>query len=308
MHPLLLEKGYHVFPKVVPEELCQAVVRDIDEHTQNGEWGGNDFSGLVEMYHYQSMWNIRQHPEVHKCFAQIFGTDHLWVTIDRVCRKVPQTPDEKATGFMHWDLNPNIRPRVREVQGLIALTDTDESMGGFHCLPSLYKLLDEWIDSLPTKKAIYTSFGLYADGSHAYEFYPPKAGQVWMRWAEENEIDRPEYSWPIEKVPMKAGDLLIWDSYLPHGNGANKSDKTRYCQYISMIPPGSSRDLCERVACWYGNRPPSGLAFFGDPRCIEQQKEPARLTDLGEKLLGTAKWSYSTPDLVYDDAYACCAE
>lgn len=297
MSPFLFEKGYHIFSDVVPLDLCQAVVKDIEEHTEDGKWGSIDPSGLVEMYHYQSMWDVRQHPKVYECFCQIFGSEQLFVTIDRICRKIPfsnVTFTSEWPGFIHWDLNPNIWPRIRQVQGLVALTDTTEEMGGFWCLPALYQDLDRWLSTQPTCKVLMTSFGVDKEGERAYYYSPPIPNDVWYKWFREQygEEFQKEESWPIEKVPMKAGDLLVWDSYLPHGNGQNKSDQIRYCQYVSMEPASfGSRLRSERIHCWEKNIPPSGLAFFGDPRGIEQKKDPAKLTDLGRKLLGLHLWS-----------------
>jgi hypothetical protein len=93
----------------------------------------------------------------------------------------------------------------------------------------------------------------------------------------------------------KAGDLLIFNSLLAHGIRPNASkDKVRIAQYISMTPADESRDdLREiRVRSWREMEPPQGFAFPGDPREWEKKNcSPARLTALGEKLLGVKRWS-----------------
>lgn len=54
-------------------------------------------------------------------------------------------------------------------------------------------------------------------------------------------------------VPGKAGDLVIWNSLLPHGNAANTSARPRLAQYITMMPAGADGAGCrERVAAWEG--------------------------------------------------------
>jgi len=46
-----------------------------------------------------------------------------------------------------------------------------------------------------------------------------------------------------------------------------------------------------RIRSWKNKIPPDGYAFPGDPRNWEQQNaETAKLTPLGEKLLGLKKW------------------
>lgn len=273
----LFEKGYLKFPSVVPTNMLNEVIIDIFNHTL----GALTSHGMVEMYHYQSMWTIRQWPALHDIFSELFQTEKLWVSIDRVSAKKPiEKPEQEQLeyGFIHWDLCPNQKPRPFEVQGVLALGDTTEEMGGFQCLPELYQHLDEWLASLPTKKALTPSFAL-KDG---------KAKNHTRYYLTETE-DPPE-EWPIEKVPAKAGDLIVWDSFLPHGNGMNYGLEPRLALYVTMIPVGDERTRQERVECWQTNSPPSGWAFPGDPRQLEQKKEPAQLSELGRKLLGAEGW------------------
>jgi hypothetical protein len=98
----------------------------------------------------------------------------------------------------------------------------------------------------------------------------------------------------IVKVKLEAGDLLIFNSTEPHGIRPNKSkDKVRIAQYISMMPAEEeNRELKEwRVNSWKNRIAPEGYAFPGDPRNWEQDKyETAKLSPLGEKLLGLKPW------------------
>lgn len=260
----LEEKGYLVLPGVVPPTLCEAVVTDIENHLRGGDdynCSSPDAYGWVEMYHYQSMWNVRQYPDLYAAFNLLFGDAKLWVSIDRVNRKAPLDECEEGHSFIHWDANPNVRPvRPFEVQGLVALTDTDENMGGFRCLPDLYRSLDVWLAGQPCGRA-----------PHPFLRKPYPYG-------------------PFEKVPMRAGDLLVWDSLLPHGNGPNRGERTRYAQYVTMRPAGPEWERKDRVRCFDGRLPPSGWAFPGDPRGLEESQPLASLTRLGRKLLGLEDW------------------
>ena len=75
----------------VPEQNLKATIDDIWRHTgadpnDPDTWYRRDIIrpvGMVEMYHYQSMWNNRQHPNVYEIFRAIHGTDQLAVSIDR---------------------------------------------------------------------------------------------------------------------------------------------------------------------------------------------------------------------------------
>ena len=47
-------------------------------------------------------------------------------------------------GFIHWDYDPSTNPQ--NVQGVLALSDQmDQNMGGFQCIPWLYRNFDKWI-------------------------------------------------------------------------------------------------------------------------------------------------------------------
>lgn len=274
--------GYEIFPGVVPTDLCEKIVQDINVYTEHGETAVGP-GGLAEVYHLQSMWDLRQLPQVHKTFSSVLHTDKLWVSIDRVCRK---SANPEIVGFVHWDENPNECPAPFKVQGLVALVDTDGSMGGFHCLPALFQNLNSYRASLPNEKIVVPSF--YIDSNNDACMYH-KIIKKNSGWEEEECIHRVD-RWKIEKVPMKTGDLLVFNSLLPHGNGCNCSGRIRYCQYITMFAEGDERLRVERINCFYKRLPPSGLAFPGDPRELERSKPSPTLTLLGKKLLGEKNW------------------
>lgn len=274
----LFEDGYSVFSNVVPKTLLDGVKKDILDVLDIPDV--IDGIGMIELYHTQSMWDIRQYPVVHEVFSSLFKDEKLWVSMDRVSYKMSNVASKFIVskydnGFIHWDICVNQFPRTIEFQGVLALEDTDENMGGFQCVPSLYRELDSWLSSLPTKKAIYSQFEVLGDEAIEYipKFFPKREPRKWK----------------IEKVPLKAGDLVIWDSFLPHGNGSNKGDNPRIAQYITMFPEGDARLRKERVNCWKYNKIPSGYAFPGNPY-IKCKDEPAKLTELGRKLVGVDRW------------------
>jgi ectoine hydroxylase-related dioxygenase (phytanoyl-CoA dioxygenase family) len=267
------QEGYIVVPRVVPEDNLSAVIKDICRHTgadlnNPATWYKPSIintHGMVEMYHYQSMWDNRQYPAIYEVFAEIFGTKKLWVSIDRTNFKPPvdeQYPEFNNRGFIHWDVDIRKYPNIAfGVQGVLALTDTDENMGGFQCVPELYKELDTWI----------------------------------KRQQEAQELSRkPDLSgYTITKVPLHAGDMVIWRNILPHGNGVNRSPQPRLAQYISMTLAHEYdiQAVQTRINCWQQNTPPPNPFFPGDPRRIEERREQsAHLTTLGRKLLGIERW------------------
>jgi hypothetical protein len=218
------------------------------------------YTGMVECYNHPYLWANRQVQRIYDAFVDIWGTEKLWVTIDRANLNFPIRPGYEYKGFIHWDYDPETKPV--NVQGVLALADqTDENMGGFQCIPELYRTYDQWKLTQPTDR---------------HRFLPDTAG------------------FTPTKVKLNAGDLLIFNSLQPHGIRANQSeDKVRIAQYISMMPAEEENEPLRqwRINSWKNRIAPEGYAFPGDPRKWEQIKyETAELNDLGKKILGLETW------------------
>jgi hypothetical protein len=218
------------------------------------------YTGMVECYNHPYLWANRQVQRIYDAFVDIWGTEKLWVSIDRANLNFPIRPGFEYKAFIHWDYDPETKPV--NVQGVLALADqTDENMGGFQCIPELYRTYDQWKLTQPTDR---------------HRFLPDTAG------------------FTPTKVKLNAGDLLIFNSLQPHGIRANQSeDKVRIAQYISMMPAEEENESLRqwRIHSWKNRIAPEGYAFPGDPRKWEQIKyETAELNDLGKKILGLETW------------------
>lgn len=219
-------------------------------------------TGMVEVYNHQQLWDNRQSKRVYDAFTDIWGTEKLWVTIDRANLNFPMRPGHEYKGFIHWDYDPETKPQ--NVQGVLALADqTDENMGGFQCIPWLYRNYETWKQDQPADRN---------------RFQPDISGLE----------DK------LVKVKLEAGDLLIFNSLQPHGIRPNRSgDKVRIAQYISMMPAEEDNEPLRqwRINSWKNRIAPEGYAFPGDPRNWEQTKYgTASLSALGGKLLGLENW------------------
>ena len=216
-------------------------------------------TGMVEIYNHQYMWDNRQSPRIHQAFADIWGTEKLWVTIDRANLNFPLAPGFEHKGFIHWDYDPETKPH--NVQGVLALADqTDENMGGFQCIPQLFRTYDTWKLTQPEDRDHYK---------------PDTTG------------------FEIVKVPLETGDLLIFNSLQPHGIRPNRTgEKVRIAQYISMMPAQEyNEDLRQWcINSWKSRNPMEGYAFPGDPLQREKRNPVAILSPLGERLLGLTRW------------------
>jgi hypothetical protein len=272
------ENGYVIVHDAVPPENLTAMVDAIwaflgadpdDPDTwyriqprekEPDKKGPISLAGMVEIYQHQAIWNNRQHPRVHGAFADIWGTEELWVSLDRANMKPPvraDHPEWNHEGFIHWDADTSKLPVPFGVQGVLYLTDTGENQGGFQCVPGFPKRFDEWVRTQPADR----------------------------------NPSRPDLTGlDVKSIPGKAGDLLIWHRLLPHGNGHNTSDRPRLAQYITMSPAGRRPEGAEeRISAWRERRPTP--RWPGDPRGWEHRTQPvATLTPLGRKLLGLDPW------------------
>ena len=273
-----INKGYIVIKNAIPREQAKSTADFLWEFEDKNPGDPSTWytapraemkmkelagTGMVEVYNNQYLWGNRQTKKVYDAFVDIWGTEKLWVTIDRANLNFPIREGHEYKGFIHWDYDPETKPQ--NVQGVIALSDqTDINMGGFQCIPWLYQNYDSWKLTQPEDRN---------------RFQPDINGL-------ENKI---------EKVAMEAGDLLIFNSLLAHGIRPNLSEnKVRIAQYISMMPSEEDNEVLKqwRINSWKNRVAPEGYAFPGDPRNWEQTKyKTAQLSSLGEKLLGLTKWS-----------------
>jgi hypothetical protein len=267
--------GYIVIKNAVPKEMTDRLARFLWEFEEKDPGNPETWytapraemqmkelanTGMVEVYNHQYLWDNRQWPKVHQAFADIWGTEKLWVTIDRANLNFPIRPGHEYKAFIHWDYDPETKPV--NVQGVLALADQeDENMGGFQCIPELFRTYDQWKLTQPADRN---------------RFQPDTTG------------------FETEKVKLKAGDLLIFNSLQPHGIRANRSDnKVRMAQYISMMPAQEANEELRqwRIRSWRERIAPEGYAFPGDPRGWEKTKyQTAELSPLGKKLLGLENW------------------
>lgn len=269
------ENGYVIARDAVPPENLAAVVEIIwdfmemdrdDPETWYRSGDGDEgkprlkASGMAELYQHQALWDNRQHPRVYGAFVDIWETEKLWVSIDRVNLNPPARPDWDFQGFVHWDIDTSLRPVPNQVQGVLSLVDVPADAGGLQVVPGFHRRFDEWVKTQPADRDPWA---------------PDMSGLE------------------LKSLAMKAGDLVIWHSLLPHGTGRNNSTRPRLAQYITMFPAREGDDAMrqERVRLWRERKSPDREAFPGDPRRWEiERSATAKLTPLGEKLLGLTRW------------------
>jgi len=271
--------GWVIIKHAVPQELITPVVNmlwEFQEMDPNNpetwyqpqrrlyEMQELNGAGMVEVFNHPSLWAVRQHPRMYDIFVDIWDREDLWVALDRANLSPPNKQARetgKINGFIHFDVDVSQRPLPVAVQGVLSLAKQGGEIGGFQCVPEIFRQIDTWWDKQPP-------------GSNP--FFPDTNG------------------FEIINAEIEAGDLLLFNALMAHGVRPNRSaDKVRMAQYVSMFPADFDNDAVrnERIRIWREQSHPVGVAFAGDPREYERRHYPiAELNSLGEKLLGLKRW------------------
>jgi hypothetical protein len=260
----LINDGYFVFRSAVPVALCQAVLDAIGltlgiwvDDPQTWDRVSTEIEE-VPLRGHQSQWDIRQLPDLYAIWRTVWGTERLWV--DRnACRYTPPWREGRAEPLsLHWDVDPH-NPNVLWYPGILALTDAPAGAGGFCCAPSLMHNRDRWPTSWTTCR-------------YGVEY-------------RSNEVAAHE----IIEIPLNVGDLLVFDSHLPHGTVRNTATSPRVAFFLQMFPEGPTEEALANVGDHLaGVAPPWWRWKPGHDRV--EPGPPATLTDHGKRLMGMLKY------------------
>ena len=141
----------------------------------------------------------------------------LWCSVDSTHMNPPAqdgfSSDLPGIGALHIDVPAEVLLTGRHfrVQGEVLLTDVTSDGGGFACIPGFHKVAAEWARDRPDSLPLNTN---------TLELHPELVAA----------------GFTLETPPGKAGDLLIWDYFLPHSNSPNRSTVPRMVQIVTMFP------------------------------------------------------------------------
>lgn len=203
------EHGYVVLPDAIGHDEI-AAVRDLVWAEVGGtpddpdSWYRPREDGImVARFQHPALEAARRSPRIMKAFAQLWGSENLWCTIDRMGFNPPERPGHEFAGSdLHWDVSL-AQPIPFGTQAVLYLVDTSADMGAFRCVPGFHKRIDDWLDEM----------GPDSD-PRAVDLH---AGQ--------------------HHVAGRAGDLVVWRQDLPHGASPNRSDRPRLAQYLNFYSP-----------------------------------------------------------------------
>ena len=157
-----------VLRNVLPADITRDAVRDIAAFvganlSDSTTWysGAPQLDGIVPLHHAQSLWDIRQSPNLYRIFTEFFRTPKLIVDINRCIFRPPVNPafPSLSCGSIHWDTDPRA-PGPGSLQAVVLLTDVGRDAGGFQCIPEIYQGLDAWLKQY----ALHDDFDFFNPG------------------------------------------------------------------------------------------------------------------------------------------------
>jgi ectoine hydroxylase-related dioxygenase (phytanoyl-CoA dioxygenase family) len=188
--------------------------------------------GFQAIFHTPAMWRTRQSPRIHAAFSDLWGTDKLWISLDRTMLKTPMQPGGTQSDLLHWDFDVRVeKRRFRLYQATLFLEDCGADQGTFQCVPGFHRKYEQWRASASAAEL-----------------------EAVMRT---NRVPRTA-GFESVVVPCKKGDLLIWDTFMPHGHTYNTTrDRCRLNQFMTMYPCADEAAYRDALRVMWPNSAPS---------------------------------------------------
>jgi hypothetical protein len=207
--------GFAVVPSGVPDRLLADARDDVYatlgvSESDRRTWGSVDprSRGFVPLWNSAALWSIRAQLCLRDVFAELWGTPDLWASVDR-CHFKPPVSANAALGAQSFLHRDADRadPLFTRYQGVLALTDTPLVQGCFRCVPELFAPEDD-LDHQP---------------------------------------QAPDGFFACVEVGCRAGDLIVWDNRLLHGNSPNCGVAPRLAMYVAFVPAGGAEQMRRRT-------------------------------------------------------------
>lgn len=203
------EHGYVVLRNAVSPEQAKAAEMAIYEYLgksphdlESWYWGQQKHTIWVSLLRHPAFWAIRNSRRIAKAFAQLWGKDDLWTSVDQGGFNPPERPDWPFPGpHLHWDTTL-AEPHHFGVQGILYLADVTEDQGAFTCIPGFHKKLKPWLATL----------------------------------APNEDPRKIILGYKAKPIAASAGEMVIWHHHLPHGASPNRATRPRVVQYITLNP------------------------------------------------------------------------
>jgi len=192
--------------------------------------------------------------------------------------------------YLHWDdasVDPDQPPGL-QIQGVLYLADTPVNGGGIRVVPGFHKRL---VSTQATRRCLWFLDVLFTTGCL---WLQAESADLAREWHERRQLlpdngpggsmDLAELEGlAVVQLAAKAGDLIVWNSQLPHGTGKNTADEPRRAMFVSMTP-------VERVVA-EDERGRSESELRADrTQAWRDEDALGGLSGLGKRLLGLEEW------------------
>ncbi len=127
------ENGYVVVRGATERKNCENLIKCIKDIAKKVPEATAD--GFMDLYHDDTLAQLRQDPEMYKLFTKLLGTEKLWVVFDRVIYQPEQVSSFSSVVIQHMDQNPNLYSDFCAIQAMIALKDINEETGVLTLIP-----------------------------------------------------------------------------------------------------------------------------------------------------------------------------
>ncbi|KAM0789599.1 hypothetical protein ACM66B_000407 [Microbotryomycetes sp. NB124-2] len=267
----LVKDGYAIIKGAVPEHRVAEHVNNFHSYLEEFKLGydRNDAStvrtdalpiisekGMIMHYgisHEDWVWKVRTEPGVVGAFEKVYNTEDLIVSFDVVNIQWPKrrdAPENKK--WAHQDQDPE-RPGFRCLQGLVNLNPCGDDDGGLILMPGAHLISEEYHDAFKDEERLW---------QWTNEWYGYKnTGLEWLK----------ERGYEFKKVNLGPGDLVVWDSRVPHYNVAPKGDQIRMAVYTcySPVSTATQEDLLRKKAAFE-----AGTGSSHWPQCLQTFERP----------------------------------
>lgn len=255
------ENGFVVVTNVSNPENREGLIQLIDQIMKE-DIPGIRRLGFMDLYHDDTLAQLRQDPRVYQVFAGLLGSEKLWVVFDRVIhQKFNENEDALPP---HVDQNPITNPDFFNVQAMIVLRDMDETTGTLAVIPKSHLFFQR-----------YAEWAKLEDGYVEYQ-----------------DNDLPSFV----GLRLKEGELVIWDSRTTHSRFRGTPKNDRYAALVTFTLAKDDPELYALRLKYFNegigwNNHEAGLRATARPRFEKTlRRHPENFTSLGLKLYGIDKW------------------
>ncbi|PIS03209.1 MAG: hypothetical protein COT85_04085 [Chlamydiae bacterium CG10_big_fil_rev_8_21_14_0_10_42_34] len=261
IHQFFTENGYVVVKNVSDSQNRAQLVFLIDQIMQE-KIPLSRRLGFLDLYHDDTLAQLRQDRRVYEVFANLFGSEKLWVVFDRVIHQKIDESEDSLPAYV--DQNPITHPGFFNVQSMLALKDMDETTGTLALVPQSPQFFHE-----------YAQWAKIKDG-----YVEHQGGRELC----------------FVGLRLKEGEMVIWDSRTTHSRFRKEPKADRYAALITYTLAKEDPELIGLRRKYFDegigfNHHEAGLRATARPRCeISLRRFPERLSPLGRKLYGLDLW------------------